>query len=344
MRLDLFSVLLELAELAAKNLLPQIKLTKTYGHLLRIMAKKKSYRFFVYLIARGAAFLLMLLPRSWALTLAKAAGNLAFMLVSRQREKALKSLRLAFGTEKPEEEIQEIARGVFQNFAQTAIEILRLPRLSRERLASLVDLGDAVQVYESLLAEGKGLIAITAHIGNWELLAGTFGLMGFRGAVIARKIYYDPYNRWIVGLRKSIAVPTIYREGASREILKVLGRGEIIGMLPDQDIDSLRGVFVNFFGRPAYTPVAPVRLALQYGTPILPNFLIRQKDGRYKIILGEVIRTSAGDRSESAVTEATEKWMRSFEEVIRQYPDQWGWMHDRWKTQVKAKAETLSGL
>jgi KDO2-lipid IV(A) lauroyltransferase len=301
------------------------------------MAKKKSYRFFVYLIARAADFLLRLLPRQLALTMARAAGSLGFHLVSRQREKALKSLRLALGKEKSEAEIRKIAKGVFQNFAQTAVEILRLPRLSKERLASLVDLGDAVQVYDSLLAEGKGLIAITAHIGNWELLAGAFGLMGFRGAVIARKIYYEPYNRWIVGLRQSIGVPTIYREGASREILKVLGRGEIIGMLPDQDIDSLRGVFVNFFGRPAYTPVAPVRLALQFGTPILPNFLIRQKDGRYKVILGEVIRTTPGDRSEEAVTLATAKWMRSFEEVIRQYPDQWGWMHDRWKTQPKVE-------
>jgi len=306
------------------------------------MAKKKPYRFVVYLIARAAAFILMLLPRPLALALAKAAGHLSFLLVSRQREKALKSLRLAFGKEKSEKEIRAIARGVFQNFAQTAVEILRLPGLSRERLAGLVDLGEAVKVYESLLAEGKGLIAITAHIGNWELLAGAFGLMGFRGAVIARKIYYEPYNNWIVGLRQSIGVPTIYREGASREILKVLGRGEIIGMLPDQDIDSLRGVFVDFFGRPAYTPVAPVRLALQFGTPILPNFLIRQKDGRYKVILGEVIRTSHGDRSESAVKEATAKWMRSFEEVIRQYPDQWGWMHDRWKTQQKVETGSRS--
>ncbi|MBP9865004.1 MAG: lysophospholipid acyltransferase family protein [Candidatus Omnitrophica bacterium] len=304
------------------------------------MAKKKPYRFFVYLIARAAAFLLMLLPRPLAMGLAKAAGNVSFSLVSRQREKALKSLRQAFGNEKTEAEIQIIARGVFQNFAQTAVEILRLPRLSKERLAGLVDLGDAVKVYESLLSEGKGLIAITAHIGNWELLAGAFGLMGFRGAVIARKIYYEPYNRWIVGLRQSIGVPTIYREGASREILKVLGRGEVIGIVPDQDIDSLRGVFVDFFGRPAYTPVAPVRLALQFGTPILPNFLIRQKDGRYKIILGDVIRPSQGDRSEASVTLATAQWMRSFEEVIRQYPDQWGWMHDRWKTQPEPECLT----
>lgn len=296
------------------------------------MAKKKPYRFVVYLIARTAAWLWSLLPRPAALAVAGCAGEAGYFLVSRQREKALRSLRLAFGIQKSEAEIRKIARGVFRNFAQTAVEILSFPRLRREKLAKIVDLGDAVDVYQKLLAEGKGLIAMTAHIGNWELLAGAFGLMGFQGAVIGRKIYYEPYNRWIVGLRQSIGVRTIYREGASREILKVLRRGEIIGLLPDQDIDSLKGVFVNFFGRPAYTTVAPVRLAMQLGTPILPNFLIRQKDGRYKIIVGEVIRPVPGDKSDEAVHDLTARWMHSFEQVIRQYPEQWGWMHDRWKT------------
>ena len=308
------------------------------------MAKKKPYRFVVYLLARLAAAFWLLLPRRMALAVAGAAGEAGYFLVSRQREKALKSLRLAYGIQKSEAEIRQIARGVFRNFAQTAVEILRFPRLTPKRLAKIVDLGQSVRVYKDLLAEGKGLIAITAHMGNWELLAGTFGLMGFRGAVIARKIYYEPYDRWIVGLRRSIGVPTIYREGASREILKVLGRGEIIGMLPDQDIDSLKGVFVNFFGRPAYTPVAPVRLAVQLGTPILPNFLVRTRGGRYKIILGEVIRPLQGDKSECAIAECTAKWMHSFEQVIRQYPDQWGWMHDRWKTQPETAAMVVGTI
>ncbi len=297
------------------------------------MAKKKPYRFWAYLGARLAAALLGLLPRGMAMAFARAAGDASYFLISRQREKALRSLRLAFGTEKSETQIRGIARGVFRNFAQTAVEMLRFPRLTRAQLAGLVDLGNAVETYQQLLAEGKGLIAITAHIGNWELLAGTFGLMGFRGAVIARKIYYERYNRWIVGLRESIRVPTIYRDGAVREILKVLGRNEIIGMLPDQDIDSLKGVFVEFFGRPAYTPVAPVRLALQLGTPILPNFLVRKPDGRYQVVLGEVLRPPKGAKGEAVLQDYTQRWMRSFEKVIREYPDQWAWMHERWKTQ-----------
>ena len=302
------------------------------------MAKKKPYRFWAYLAARLAAVILGWLPRGAAMALARFTGEAGYALVSRQREKTLRSLRTAFGAEKSEEEIRAIARGVFRNFAQTAVEILRFPRLTRRQIAELVDVGNAVETYQKLLAEGKGLIAITAHIGNWELLAGTFGLMGFRGAVIARKIYYEPYNRWVVSLRESIRVPTIYRDGASREILKVLGRNEIIGILPDQDIDSLKGVFVEFFGRPAYTPAAPVRLALQFGTPILPNFLIRKPDGRYQVILGEVIRPPKGDKSERVIQEYTAQWMRSFEKVIRDYPDQWAWMHDRWKTRPGSEA------
>ncbi len=302
------------------------------------MAKKKPYRFWAYLAARFAAGLLGLLPRGLAMAFARGAGDVGYAFVSRQRKKTLRNLRLAFGSEKTESEIRGIARGVFRNFVQTAVEILRFPRLTRAQLAGLVDLGNAVEIYQKLLAEGHGLIAITAHMGNWELLAGTFGLMGFRGAVIARRIYYEPYNRWIVRLRESIRVPTLYRDGASREILKILGRNEIVGILPDQDIDSLKGVFVKFFGRQAYTPAAPVRLAIQFGTPILPNFLIRKPDGRYQVILGEVIRPRQGDRSEGAIQEYTEQWMRTFEKVIRQYPDQWAWMHDRWKTQPEKQS------
>ncbi len=305
------------------------------------MAKKKPYRFFLYVAARFFAALICFLPRSIAQKLAAWGGEAAFLVVSRQRNKTLKNLRTAFGGTKSSAEIEKIARGVFRNFAQTAVEVLQFPKLTRAKIAELVDLGSAVEVYRNLLAEGHGLISITAHLGNWELLAGTFGLMGFQGAVIARQIYYEPYNRWVVGLRSAIHVPTIYRDRASRDILKVLGQNQIIGMLPDQDIEGLKGIFVDFFGRLAYTPVAPVRLALQLGTPILPNFLVRLPDGRYKVVLGEAIRPDSGmDRGE-AVFALTSRWMQSFEKVIRQYPEQWAWMHDRWKTKPEAKPEAV---
>ena len=127
----------------------------------------------------------------------------------------------------------------------------------------------------------------------------------------------------------------MYRDDSSREILKRLAAGEIVGLLPDQDIDSLKGVFVPFFGKLAYTPVAPVRISLSTGAPMLPNFLIRQNVTRYKLVVGRPIWPDEYKNlnREEAVLKMTENWMSQFEKVIREYPEQWAWMHNRWKTQ-----------
>lgn len=297
------------------------------------MAKKKPYRFALYLIFRGLNAVIYSLPRTWALALASALAKLSFMLVSRQRNKTLENLEFAYGQEKSPEELRRIAKGVFENLALTSVEMLQFPKLNEAKISEMVDASAAQKVYDQLLAEGKGLISMTAHIGNWELLAGTFGMKGYRGGVLGRRIYYEPYNRWIVGLRMALKVPTIYRDDSSKEILKILQRNEIVGLLPDQDMDSMKGVFVPFFGHPAYTAVAPARLAVASGAPMVPNFMIRTDRTHYKIVMGEVIRPFTGVSREEAVNRMTLAWMQQFEKVIRQYPEQWAWMHNRWKTQ-----------
>lgn len=300
------------------------------------MAKYRPYRFPLYLLARAAAAFVSFLPRRAALALARVLGRAAYNLIPRQRNLALNHLRLAFGESKPESEIQGIARSVFSHGAQTLVDILQFSKFKKSNLDSIVEAKEAFRLYRSLLGEGKGVISITAHMGNWELLAGTFGLSGFDGAVIGRKIYYEPYNRWIVNLRLAVGVRTIYREDAARGVLSVLRRNQIIGMLPDQDIASQEGIFLPFFGRPAYTPAAPVKLALVTGAPIVPSFLIREPEGRYRILLGEVIRPNQEIAREEAIRRSTEDWMGQFEDMIRRFPDQWMWMHNRWKTQPEA--------
>ncbi len=273
------------------------------------------------------------MPRKVVLGFARTLGRTVFYLLPHQRAKAVEHLTLAYAGTKRPEEINAVARGVFENMALTAAEILRFSKLDQKKALECIDAGEAFKVYDSVLAEGKGLISVTAHLGNWELLAGMFGLNGYPGAVLARRIYYEPYNRWIVGLRAGMKVPPIYRDESSKEILKRLGRGEIIGLLPDQDIDSLKGIFVPFFGKPAYTPVAPARLSLASGAPILPNFMVRTAYDRYRIILGELIRPMTDVPRDEALRIMTENWMNQFEKVIRAYPDQWVWIHNRWKTQ-----------
>ncbi|MFA5159998.1 MAG: lysophospholipid acyltransferase family protein [Candidatus Omnitrophota bacterium] len=303
------------------------------------MAKRRFYRYPLYLLTRLGAGFLLILPRSWALALAKGAGYLGYWLVSRQRTKILENLKLAYGNTKNPEELETIGRGVMGHMLQTAVDFLRFATLSRDQAASFVDAGGAYSFCKDILQERKGLIIMTAHLGNWELLAGVFGLQDFRGAVVGRRIYYEPYNRWIVGLRSSVGIQTIYQDEAVRQIHFRLKAGEIVGLLPDQDRDSVRGIFVDFFGRPAYTSVAPVKFAMALGAPILPAFMVRMPGDRYKLLLRNLMwpKIEGNDRMAS-IRKYTEAWMKDFEEVIRCYPEQWGWMHDRWKTKPEQVA------
>ena len=106
----------------------------------------------------------------------------------------------------------------------------------------------------------------------------------------------------------------------------------MLGMLADQDIDSVEGIFVNFFGRPAYTPVGPVKISMASGAPIISCYMIRKKDGNYDFMVEDPIFVEKGDNRESSVRFYTEKWTLILESYIKKYPDQWVWMHRRWKT------------
>lgn len=308
------------------------------------MAKKKPYRIFVYLALRSVAGLIFVIPRRVALTLAGRLGRMAYFVIKRQSGRTYLNLHRVYGHEKSEQELHAIGAHVFKNLAKTAVEVLQFPKMTPDRLSRMVEMGDSLKTYEAILKEGNGLISITAHIGNWELLAGTFAMRGLPGAIVARRIYYEPYNQWIVGLRSALRLRTIYREHASRDIMRLLKKGAVVGMLPDQDMASLQGMFVDFFGKPAFTTVAPVRLSLATGAPIVVNFLIREKRDRYRVYLSDVIRPRIETSREAALKDYTQAWMTRFEEMIRQFPDQWGWMHDRWKTQMHDLEEKKEGV
>lgn len=296
------------------------------------MAKKKPYRMVIYLFARALAAILYLLPRRWLLVIARMFGQTAYYVLGHYRTATLQNLRLAYGNEKTEAEIRWMTKQMFIHLAQTGAETLQFPKLNSEKVERFVEIGKGYDTYSKLLSEGNGLIALTSHIGNWELLGGVFTMKGYEGKAIARRVRYEPFNRWIESLRDSVKMGLFYRDGSPKEIIKWLNSGKLLGILPDQDIASVGGIFVNFFDRPAYTPVAPVKLALATKAPILTIFLIRMPKDRYQVVLGDIIRPEIKTTREAAILEYTQLWTTSCEKVIKQYPEQWGWLHNRWKT------------
>lgn len=293
----------------------------------------------MYLGFQGMRAIVRLLPLRTARLLGRWLGGLAYDLLGAQRRLTLNHLALAIGESVGPSQRVRIARAVFRNLGQNAMEWLLLSRLSTTDIQRLVTC-DGIEHLRGALAQGNGAIALTAHFGNWELIPLFLRSLGFEGGVLARRLRYPEYESFLIGLRGRYGVPTLVR-GSLKEVATILRANQVIGMLPDQDIDSLEGVFVNFFGRPAYTPVGPAALSLMTGAPIIPCFLIRE-GARFRLAIEPPVAIPHRPDRAEAMARLTQSWSDVMESYIRCYPDHWVWMHRRWKTQKLADSTRLT--
>jgi len=273
------------------------------------------------------------LPRRIMLRVAAAFGSFVFTVLRKERDKTVSNLTMVFGGRRPAADIEGIARRVFVNLSKNLIDWIFLDRMSPAELQQLVDIEGREKI-EGVLARGKGVIVLTAHIGNWEYLAAYVALCIRHGGVVGRKVYVDEYDRLLVAMRRKNKVETIYSTDSPKRILKILRDNCVIGILPDQDVGYVNGVFVDFLGRPAYTPTGPAAISMASGAAIVPAFLIRQADDRYRIYTEDpIVPSHTGDKKKD-LYENTVKWSRVCEDYILRYPEQWVWMHKRWKTKA----------
>ncbi|MBI4358827.1 MAG: lysophospholipid acyltransferase family protein [Candidatus Omnitrophica bacterium] len=297
------------------------------------MSKTRKHRFLLYLGLEVIRHIVLVLPRWLNLAIARALGFATFWVLPKERAKTVRHLKEAFGDEKTESELRKIGEKVFIHLTQSAIDVLCFPRLNRKRVERLVDLEGGTERLDRALARGNGVIALTGHIGNWELLASYFRFLGYPGRLVGRRIYYERFDQVLVSLRKSALVSTLYRDESPRQVLAELRANHVVGMSADQDIDSVEGVFVPFFGKWAWTPTGPAKIALASGAAIVPAFMLHDRN-RYRLFIEEPIWPVESVSKEKAIGMMTEAWSRVVESYIRRYPDQWVWMHRRWKTQA----------
>ena len=284
----------------------------------------------MYLGFQGLRALVQGLPL-WAIrALGRGMGLLAYGLLWDQRRLTMEHLAIAFGSTLTPAKRRRVARGVFQNLAQNALEWMWLPRCSTKELLRLTAC-EGIEHLRAALAQGNGAILVTAHFGNWEMITLSLTALGFKGAVLARRLRYSEYEAFLIALRGARGVPTLAR-GSLKEVATLLRANQIVGMLPDQDIDSLDGVFVNFFGKAAYTPVGPAALSVMTGSPIVPC-VIRRDGTQFRLVVEPPLRAPQGVERVQAIRLLTQAWSEVIESYIRRDPDQWVWMHRRWKTQ-----------
>ncbi len=296
--------------------------------------KFKLRRYVLYYLARALAAIVYIMPLSVALAFADAIGSLAFYAARKYAKVTLENLRSVFGGEKTEDEIQRIARGVFRNIARNAVELVRFPKITKENIDSILTI-EGKDILDRGYSKGKGIVLVTGHIGNWEIMAIALRIKGCPGVAVGKRIYFHKYDEYLNSLRRHHDVHIVYRDESPRKILKLLKSNNLVGIVADQDVDSVEGVFVNFLGRKAYTPAGPAVLAKATGAPLIPVVMIR--DGRrHRLIVNEPIELADTGNKEADMVTNTQRWSDVLVSYIRRYPDQWVWMHRRWKTKEKS--------
>jgi KDO2-lipid IV(A) lauroyltransferase len=271
------------------------------------------------------------IPLKTRIWLLEGLGQLLFTIDGRHRRIAQRNLALAFG-EKTEKEWTGIARLVFRNLGRVMAEFSFIPLLNEENVRRYCFF-EGAENFHRAREKGKGVLFLTGHFGNWEWMGAAFPLfLRYPCHVIVRPLDNRFLDRIVERLRTCTGNRTVPKEKSMGRILRLLKEGEAVGVLLDQNVDWREGVFVNFFGEMACTNVGLALLALKTEAPVLPIFSIRKTDGRYRVVIEpEIPLIRTGDK-DLDVEKNTELFTSVIERYVREYPDHWFWLHQRWKT------------
>jgi len=276
------------------------------------------------------------LPRRSVLWLGGRLGALWARLDRRHLAIAADNLRRAF-PEWDEPRVARTARGVYRHFGAVILDLLWMQGRSARELLALADLEGVEHLVEARRA-GKGVVAPGAHFGNWEVQAAASVPLVGTVASIARPLDNQALDRRLVALRTSTGNSVIYKQRALGHAIRLLRDGGILAVLIDQNVQEKDGVFVRFFGRPACTTPVAAALALKTGCAIVPVRCTLQPSGRYRMVYGPPVEWHGSGRREEDILALTQHLTTIIEAWVRETPEQWLWLHRRWKTQPASGA------
>ena len=280
------------------------------------------------------------LPRGMALTLSMAVAKLGYRFLGGLRKAGMKNLAIAY----PDLDTaarQKMLKGTFESLGRVLGEVSQFPKYSKEKMESMVDFGfdDYMQgLYDQVKREKRGVLITTGHLGNWELLVQTFAVWHEPMSYLARPIDNPLIEDLTVAMRTKFGNTPLNKTNSARTAIKLLREGAIVGVLADVNAHPKEGVFVPFFDVQACTTAGPATLAIRTNAMLFPIFCVYDHhEHKYKIVHGKAIEPSnTGDR-EADIVATTAAYTAEIEKIIRQYPDQWLWIHKRWKTRPKGE-------
>ena len=297
-------------------------------------------------LLKALAFLLGHMPPAAATLSGRLLGGLGYRLLKKHRKIALANLELAFGKTLSGAERERIAKAVFRNLATMLFEFTRIPWLGRSDVERLVRF-TGLENFDRALQRGKGAILLTGHFGNWELLGASLGHMGYRLDIVVRKLDHPVFEEFVSWTRTRPGNSIVYKRRAMRRLIRSLASNSIVAILVDQNVAAVEGFFVDFFGQSACTNKGPAILALASGAAVVPAFIMREGAGHRLVVLEELEVVNTGDREADALVN-TERFTKAVEEMIRKRPEEWFWVHRRWKTRPEqgsgGNEGTLEGI
>lgn len=272
-----------------------------------------------------------MLPIKWVRRFALFVGNKFYKMADKSRERALANLQMIYGDELTTEEREKMAKEVFVENIKSFFDYMAYSYVTdKKKYFSLVEVVGEEHLRKAYEA-GKGVICLIPHLSSWEFSAITPPMLGYETSAASKSMKAQVLESLMVKFRGRRGMKNITREGSYKKLIEALRKGECLILMIDQDT-KVKSVFVDFMGRQAYTPLGASRLALETGCKIVPMAMTRKEDDNYRfIIYPELPVTHTGDM-EKDLLENTQRQTKMMEEIVCEYPEQWVWMHRRWKT------------
>ena len=280
--------------------------------------------------------ILGLMPRPLSRAFAIGIGQVVYLLHFRLRQVGMRNLAMVF-PEKTVAERGRILRGVFTSLGRQLAELCQFPKYTAENIDEVVAY-DGLENYERAYARGKGVLFLTAHFGGWELSAFAHSLHGHWLHVVMRPMDNEYLDRLLQRYRSMHGNKPVAKDDFVRGLLAAMKAGETVGILMDTNMTPPQGIFVDFFGIPACTASGLARIALRTDAAVVPGFTIWDPFlGKYRLRFDPALQLIRTGHLEADIAANTQMFTKVIEDYVRKYPDQWLWVHRRWKTRPEGQ-------
>jgi KDO2-lipid IV(A) lauroyltransferase len=283
-----------------------------------------------YVLLKSMSRLVCLLSYKRILALGKILGKVYYHIAARQRRRAIQQMQESLGISY--EEAEQKITSLFTKLGQTFLEVLYIPTLTPERMRNYVTIENRHYLVEAE-AQGRGVVMLASHMGNWEWMGAALALDGFPVSSVIKSQPNDQHTRLLNEYRELAGIG-IFTRGTTELIsaARALKQGKILGFLSDQDAGP-KGLFIEFLGKMSSTPTGPAVFAKKFKTPVVPVFMVRKPEGGHRLMLYEPLYYEDTGNETEDIYRFTVKLTKIIDAAVRQYPDEWLWFQKRWNTE-----------